>query len=184
MFIKSIRWRLQLWLAFLLAGILSGFGLTAYQLHRTNRLNQIDADLAQRVSALLGDLRAPPFLNRGPGHGPGRGPGPGSNPGRPPSKPDHDFPRLPRFDADFKPPPEWREDWLDNREVRLSPGTANLFASTETNDFYYTLWSRTGRALQRATNAPRPPRAPQPANGRTRPSVPHAGRIPGSLPIH
>jgi nitrogen-specific signal transduction histidine kinase len=42
---RSIRWRFQLWLAFLLIAILSGFGVSAYQLHRQNRLELIDEDL-------------------------------------------------------------------------------------------------------------------------------------------
>jgi hypothetical protein len=66
MFTKSIRWRLQLWLAFLLVCILSGFSLTAYQLHRTNRLNQINEDLQRRVAAVSGDVRRrPPFGEHG-----------------------------------------------------------------------------------------------------------------------
>ena len=52
MFTNSIRWRLQLWLAFLLVCVLSGFGITAYQLHRTNRLSQLDEDLRRRVAAI------------------------------------------------------------------------------------------------------------------------------------
>ena len=42
MFTKSIRWRLQLWLGFLLLCVLSGFGVTIYQLQRVNQLNQIE----------------------------------------------------------------------------------------------------------------------------------------------
>jgi len=38
-FTKSIRWRLLFWLGFLLACILSGFGVTAYQLHRITRIS-------------------------------------------------------------------------------------------------------------------------------------------------
>ncbi len=57
MFIKSIRWRMQLWQAFLLVGILSGFGVTVYQLHRTHQLRQIDEELERRLSALSSDVR-------------------------------------------------------------------------------------------------------------------------------
>lgn len=92
MFTRSIRWRLLLWLALLLLAILSGFGVTAFQLHRANRFSQIDAELARRVAALSRDARGlPPFPPGrgafGPGEfegrdrdawGPGRkGPGPG-----------------------------------------------------------------------------------------------------------
>ncbi|MCZ7636265.1 MAG: hypothetical protein M5U12_09660 [Verrucomicrobia bacterium] len=79
MFTKSIRWRLQLWQAFLLMLVLSGFGFTAYQLHRLNRFRQIDEELERRVAALADELRGrPPF-----GQPPGRGPfdlGPGGPP--------------------------------------------------------------------------------------------------------
>ena len=56
-FTKSIRVRLLLWLAFLLIGILGGFGVTAYQLHRLNLLNQVDDELERRVAAIRGELR-------------------------------------------------------------------------------------------------------------------------------
>src|SRR5437879_1188881 len=56
-FTKSIRWRLSFWLAFLLICILSGFGVTAYQLNRTNRFNQLDEELKKRVAALSTDFR-------------------------------------------------------------------------------------------------------------------------------
>ena len=38
MFPRSIRWRLNLWLAFLLICVLSGFGFTVYHLQRVNQL--------------------------------------------------------------------------------------------------------------------------------------------------
>ena len=67
MFTRSIRWRLQVWQAFLLVCILSGFGLTAYQLHRTNRLRQIDEELERRVAVLSGEVRVLPPLGQPPG---------------------------------------------------------------------------------------------------------------------
>lgn len=65
MFAKSIRGRILLWLAFLLVCILAGFGLTAYQLHRTNRFRQIDDELARRLAAVSSDLRPPFGVRRG-----------------------------------------------------------------------------------------------------------------------
>ena len=59
-FTKSIRWRLQLWLAFLLLCILAGFGVTAYQFQRINRLKEIDDEFVQRVAALSADARKSP----------------------------------------------------------------------------------------------------------------------------
>ena len=52
MIINSIRWRLQLWLAFLLVCVLTGFGVAVYQLQRVNQLKQIDEELERRVAAL------------------------------------------------------------------------------------------------------------------------------------
>src|SRR6476620_10224718 len=89
MFTKSIRWRIQLWLAFLLVCVLTGFGATVYQLYRLSYFDQLDEELARRVSSLNQDLRGgrpggpagkpPPFDDhegrpfRGPDHrgGPG-----------------------------------------------------------------------------------------------------------------
>ena len=144
MFIKSIRWRLQWWLAFLLACILSGFGVTAYQLHRTNRLKEIDGALEQRVSVLNADVRGPPPFGRPMGPPPFGGPFP------PPPGPDfqkgNDFPR--------RPPRHWMEDLAEKREIRLSARATSLFEPMETNGFYYAVWSRGGHVLKRSTNAP------------------------------
>ena len=73
MFPKSIRWRLQLWLAFLLLCVLSGFGVTVHQLQRNNQIAQIDDDLEQRVAALSLAVRGGPPPDFGPGHPPGDG---------------------------------------------------------------------------------------------------------------
>ena len=51
-FTKSIRWRLLLWLAFLLVCILTGFGVTAYQFQRITRLKEIDDEFVQRLSLI------------------------------------------------------------------------------------------------------------------------------------
>lgn len=162
MFTKSIRWRMQLWLAFLLACILSGFGVTAYQLHRTNLLRQIDEELERRVSALGSDARA-----RGPmGQPPGRLPfdlegrfegdweGPGQWGGKPPFDPGNERPFR------WPPGPEARGprsrfgDPRELREFRLSAQTLRLFDETETNGFYFAVWSRGGALLKRSTHAP------------------------------
>jgi heavy metal sensor kinase len=140
MFPKSIRWRLQLWLGFLLVCILSGFGLTAYQLHRTNLFSQIDEGLGRQVAALSRDVRGPPPFDQprislpfGPDRKmspPGR-PGPGPMGTR-----------------------EGMEDFLESREIRLSPRTLSLFDSAENNGTYYGIWSRRGTLRLSSTNAP------------------------------
>src|SRR5271156_3010934 len=58
---KSIRGRLLLWLAFLMTCILTGFGVTAYQLHYTNQFDQLDDELKHRVAVLSVSLRTPLF---------------------------------------------------------------------------------------------------------------------------
>jgi two-component system, OmpR family, sensor kinase len=156
MFPKSIRWRLQLWVAFLLACILSGFGITAYQLDRTNRLNQIDKELARRVSAVSTEVRAR-FSFGGPWPRP---PGPegeregfGRSPRmRPPDSGFGDPRRWPGPDSSLSPrPPNGR---FGAPEVRLSTQTLNLFEPAETNSFYYAVWSREGVLLAHSANVP------------------------------
>ncbi len=170
MFIKSIRWRLQLWQAFLLLVALTGFGVTAYQLHRTNRLGQIDAELERRVVALGTDIHGrPPF-------GPppmGRPPGDQDRNGPPPVGPDRDGPRPwdllqdgppPRPGLDPRGPHAGPGGAMDPRETRISTGTMSLFEPAETNGFYFAIWSRSGTLLKASTNAPpgitRPLRSP------------------------
>lgn len=50
---RSIRWRLQLWYGLLLGLLLSGFGVTAYQLERNRVLQRIDESLQQRLPLLV-----------------------------------------------------------------------------------------------------------------------------------
>lgn len=164
----SIRWRLQLWLAFLLVGLLSGFGLTAFQLYRTNRLSQIDAELEQRVAALAGDLRRPP-------EGPPPFPVDRGDAGEPFRRGEPWLP--PRFDRGWgaprmdKPGPraglpgEPFDRWLTNRTVDLSPPTQALFDETATNGFYYAIWFRGDLLLKRSTNAPPDLQPPRPVVG-------------------
>jgi len=138
MFTKSIRWRLQLWLAFLLICVLSGFSLTAYQLHRTNRLNQIDEDLQRRVAAVSGDVRRrPPFGERGERRPFGEGPG-------------HPPPRFPPSDSSFPRGPEFHGG---PREIHLSDQTSSQFDESDTNAYYFAIWSRDGTLLKHSTNA-------------------------------
>lgn len=158
MFAKSIRNRFQLWLAFLLVAILSGFGFTAFQLYRSSQLAQIDADLQRRVASLITDVRGP----GGPG-GPGGRRGFGFGP------PPPDDRRPPQFeddreifhfrrgggpgrggpDGEFRGPPPFFQ-----REIRLSSRTSSLFDETDTNNFYFAVWSPMQTILKQSTNAP------------------------------
>ena len=160
MIIHSIKWRLQLWHGAMLVAVLAGFGVTAYELQRTNFFRHIDQDLQQRNALLLGELRAPgPRERGGPGgdfpgeprernrpEGDFRG---GPRPGRP-----EDGPRPLREDGNFPAPPP--------RDLRLSARISNLFGDDGADAFYYVIWRRDGEKLQSSTNAPagisQPPR--------------------------
>src|SRR5712691_4540902 len=126
MFTKSIRWRLVLWLGFLLVCILTGFGVTAYQLNRINQFKQLDEALGTRVAALTTEVR------KGPGAGPsGRSsPEPRGKPGSPPSE--------------FGPPHGPSHADLGPREIRISLQTLSQFDNVDTNSFYFAVWSRNG----------------------------------------
>ncbi len=159
MFVKSIRWRLQLWVGFLLVCVLSGFGITVYELQRLHQLNQIDEELGRRVAALSSAVRGsslPPPFERGPGGSPpGRGPG-GPPPGPGPRGPDFDNePSLPPSSRlEPGPPDEGRGGPFRFRERQLSPAAIGLFEAAGTNSFYLVAWSRDGTLLKRSTNAP------------------------------
>lgn len=62
-FFQSIRWRLQLWYGLLLALLLGGFGVTAYQLESARQLRRIDEELQQRLPVLVKSQR-PSRANR------------------------------------------------------------------------------------------------------------------------
>jgi heavy metal sensor kinase len=148
MFTKSIRWRLQLWLAFLLVCVLTGFGVTVYQLQRIRQLNQVDEELGTRVSALSSAFRQPRPFERGPGRPPiERGPG-DQEPEQGPEPP-------PRPDGPGFGPPNGRPDMPPrSRELRLSPEAASLFDAAGTNNYYLAIWLRDGRLFKGSTNTP------------------------------
>src|SRR6267378_8500059 len=81
MFLNSIRWRLQLWHGLLLVLVLAGFGVTAYQLQRSNQLRRIDQELQHRLAVISSVMRRP-------GEGPGGLPPPDRFP--PPRGPGED----------------------------------------------------------------------------------------------
>ncbi len=182
MFTKSIRWRILLWLAFLLVCILSGFGLTAYQLQRLNQLNQLDDILKRHVALISADVRGRP-----PGPPPGeRRPGPGPGPGRPP--PDEEFfnaenerrppERRPPPDGGFRGPsgpkdrgPGRPDMSFGPRRFTLRDQTLSLFDETDTNAFYFAVWSRGGTLARSSTNGPTPLALPNGSEADTRPDA-------------
>ena len=150
MIIKSIRWRLQIWLAFLLVCVLTGFGVTVYQLQRVTQFKQIDEELERRVAALDRAVRGGPP----PAFGRGRPPFDG-RPGEPAfdDEGNHLPPPL-HGGREFFPPGPGPEMKLRPREIRLSPEVSALFEDTQTNSFYFAIWSRDRTLLKSSTNAP------------------------------
>lgn len=59
-FFHSIRWRLQLWYGLLLIAVLSGFGVTAYQLESGRQFRRLDEELRRRLPALVESQRPVP----------------------------------------------------------------------------------------------------------------------------
>lgn len=59
-FLKSIRWRLQLWYGILLVVVLAGFGITVYQLESSRRMRRIDEELQRRLPILVNSQRPTP----------------------------------------------------------------------------------------------------------------------------
>lgn len=162
MFTKSIRWRMQLWLAFLLGFILIGFGVTAFQLHRDTQLRQIDEELARRVAALSADVRRPPPFLRNSAPGTFRPDGkPGLEGGRfgpPPGERPPEEALEPPFQKRPGGEPKWHPGRPGGRwppwEIQLSAATLSLFNEGETNSHFFSIWSPDGSVQKRSTNAP------------------------------
>ena len=173
MFLNSIRWRLQLWHGLLLVLVLAGFGVTAYQLQRSNQLRRIDQELQHRLAVISSVMRRPgegpggrPPLDRFP---PPPGPRedelgpPERDGGPPPVEPRGSLGTEPAFREGNLPPPT---------SLRLSPRDLTLFEGTSTNAYYYVVWARDGRSLSRSDSAPedisRPSRIAEPNTTRMR----------------
>ena len=149
MFFKSIRWRLQIWYGLILVGVLAGFGLTAHQLQRGRQFRRVDEELQKRLGELASTLRMPP--RRGPGLPQGR-PEDFGQPGPP-----NDFgpPGVPGPEG--RPPGGEPPEAMTRppSEFHLRPQQAGLFDETDSNAFYYVVWTRDGKELSRSANAPK-----------------------------
>jgi heavy metal sensor kinase len=142
MFLESIRWRLQLWLAFLLLCTLSGFGVAMFELHRMQEFEPIEDELQQRLAELTRALhstspRLGVYLRSG---------------GTRLSE------WLGREQADLgqtNATPELKDKDQQKGEspssLRQEPqGIEDL----EVKGFYWAIWSRDGTFLGRSSNAP------------------------------
>lgn len=136
MFFNSIRFRLQLWYSVILVAVLAGFGFTAYQLERGKQLRRVDEALEQRAGFVANEFRPQP-RDRGPD-----AQSPLSRPRRQDERPGFGF-GGPRYGGPRGP-----------GDLSVPPLQSALFDETDTNGFYYILWSRGGTELARSTNAP------------------------------
>jgi len=161
MFTKSLRWRLQLWLAFLLICTLSGFGIASFEVYRTRQVQQVDEQLGPRAEALARLMRGPQFF---------RG-------GRPPFEPGRDRkgPGSPGHFDDFPPPvaedrrmpmfaPQDATNAAGGFALPLPPDLERLLREDRESGIYFLIWNGDGTRLDASTNAPadlpRPPATP------------------------
>ncbi len=128
---NSIKWRLQIWYGLILVSVLTGFGLTAFQLERSRQFRRIDEELQRRFSAITMAIRPPP--NRG------------LNANR--QSPERPLGRRP---DDLTPPKSGRLQ----TDLHLPPQVLALFDTSDRNNFFYSIEFRDGRDPLRSTNAP------------------------------
>lgn len=148
---------MQLWLAFLLACLLSGLGTTVYKRQRANRFRQIDSELWVRVSALTKllpdyypappgpDSRRRPEPHRPPPDGPGHRP-PHGLPRHPPHRPREREPNL---------------GVISSAAPKADSPSFEGAALLGTSAYYFVIWYRDGSELLRSDNAPQYVPGPQ-----------------------
>jgi heavy metal sensor kinase len=182
---KSIRWRLQIWYGLVFLAVLSGFGVTAYELERNRQFRNMDAEFQKRLAALSDSMR-PTFPRGGFGPGNDRGGGPGDQfpGGGPPDDrngpPDGGGGTNPDQYPNGGPPNDrngppdggggMSQDQFPNGGPpggRPFPGPggpdfpfrppSNLgdLFGAGSNSFYYVIWDREGNELARSDAAPR-----------------------------
>ena len=148
LFPRTLRWRLQLWLAALLMLVLTGLCVAVSRLHRMSEFQRIDEGLEVRLAQLRTSIR--------------EGSGPVTMGGRPWEGPaDHD----PRGRGRGGPPPPDRGGALgpEGRErghLKERPGIDTFdeiisqFGSSQAKGFYAAIWSPDGFSVFRSPLAP------------------------------
>ena len=133
---RSLRWRIQLWHGLLLLAVLAGFGVTAFQLEKTNEFRRIDARLAATLSSLhagFADGTPPP-----------RGPPPGDDA--------LDFLFGSPLDGAREPEPGRKGPRRSGPKGALPSEVRDSFARGDGS--YFVVWTRAGDMLDRSPNAP------------------------------
>jgi two-component system, OmpR family, sensor kinase len=141
MIFNSIRWRLQIWYGLILLAVLTGFGITAYQLERNTVFRRVDEELQRRAGFLANAVRQP-GRNRGQ-----QNDGPQGPPFDGPPVDAQPFDRPPDGPEPRQPPPM-------PREFHLPPQQARAFDEESTNGYFYVIWRRDGQQLAHSANAP------------------------------
>jgi heavy metal sensor kinase len=157
MFTRSIRWRLQLWFAFLLLCTLSGFAIATFEVYRTKLYQQADEELGRRVEGLARMMRGPqfPWGGRPPfDERMRREPPLDRKGGGPPGRLD-DFPPP---DAEARrrpiPLPQDATNTLSAFKMPLPPDMERLMREDQQSGIYFSIWDRDGTRLGGSTNAP------------------------------
>src|SRR3954468_1573164 len=120
----------------LLFVLLSGFGITVFQLQRARQFRQTDEELQRRMAELANVVRGPRPRQGPPGFPnsqerlPEPSPRDENFPGRP--RPERPYPDMQRGEGDFPGRPN-----LGPQEFHLPPRLANLFEDTEKGEFYF-----------------------------------------------
>ena len=161
--VRSIRWRLQLWYAAMLAGVIGGFGGLVYWQSRSAQLKQIDTRLLAGASYLdamlrvfppmdLDGSRGEPFNRPPPDRGPGMDKSPGfdKGPGRGPDGPPPD--RGPRGGPGG--PRRSPERLLEDLDLRKA---ANSELADDGEPAQFAVW-RTDRSILKTSDSGLPGR--------------------------
>lgn len=151
---KSIRWRLQLWLGFLLLITLCGFGVATYEANRIKQTKSTDEELKGRFEPLA---RAVRFMSTPQNDRNGFDQQRGGPQGNPPDAPPFDDGGPGRREPPFNdrggsgprgggPPKEFGD--------RPAPNDASLSPDDIRNGYYLVVWNGDGSQLKATTNAP------------------------------
>jgi len=132
-FLKSIKWRLQLWYGLILVMVLAGFGFTAYQLEWGRLMRQVDDELQRRVGVIATAFHRPP--PRGPAFE------------------SHPFEGPPPDQSLLEAPPG--QNAGPPTEFHLPSRAAGLFDTNEPGRFYFVITLRDGREIARGGDVPR-----------------------------
>jgi heavy metal sensor kinase len=151
-FLKSIKWRLQLWYGLILVVVLAGFGFTAYQLQRNRQFRQVDDELHRRISVLANALHRPPPRGQNGNRSPYDQPPRESDFGQPPMD------GLPQGQFPDDAPPEGQRNRLP--KFLLPAENAHFFDGSDAHSFYFSITavSMSGhKEIARSTNYPSAP---------------------------